>query len=117
MTTLDWPGALAALQGMIGRVVSVQIVSRSEGTVAVMWGGLGGDAAQLLPKEPGEHEDAAKFIVGFKFGDEETRGLSVGFFQLEPPPVFQGAVWDGSTLNVTTGDVVVKVQADAEGTE
>jgi hypothetical protein len=111
---LDWTGTLTALQGMIGDTVEVEIVGRREGTVAALWGGLGGDAAHLLPRADGDHDEAAKVSLGFNTGEDESRALAVGFFQLEPPPVFQGAVQTGPVLQITLPDVVIKVAVTEE---
>jgi hypothetical protein len=98
---------LLRLQGLIGHPVHVIIRSATgqpPDSVAYFWGGLGGDAGDLLRLSRDKDPNSAKFAVGF---DEPEIG-AIGYFTVSEASLRE-AFADGDKLLIHTGDVWITV--------
>jgi hypothetical protein len=103
--------ALAHLQTLLGRAVVVTIARPGNQltSIALLAGGLGGDAREILGKPL--PEGTAAFVLGF--GDE-TGGHISGYFVLDPA-LFEEAELAGETLVVRTAGVAITVTPESAG--
>lgn len=101
----EFVDVLIHLQGLIGRPVRVGICPVDHEPVAVLEGGLGGDAREQLD---GPFPDgAAVFVLGFVDGADD--GHISGFFVLDPAKFEGAAVAEDGALAVKQQGLAITV--------